>query len=154
LTAYYEIVDRFREPGDCHDILYAPTAEGMTFRQTRRYTFSIDGGGELLDAFVRATLLDPVSQELHCGGKPALKDYVFMLDYSMKPGALDLEKEAVLNYYRNLEAPGFELTELKIETRLYLFAESAVTADSSVFVRDICNPAIHTWTVTDARDCA
>lgn len=154
MTAYYEIVDRFLEPGDCNAILYAPVADGMTYRETRRYTFAIEGGGEALDAFVRATLLDPVSQDLHGGEKPALSDYAFVLDYGMKPGALDLEKEAILNYYRNLEEPGFELTELKIERRLYLFADAEPTAESSVFIRDICNPAIHIWNVTDARDCA
>jgi len=154
MTAYYEIVDRFLERGDCNAILYAPVADQMTFRETRRYSFTIDCGGEALDAFVRSTLLDSVSQELHGGGKPALKGFTFMLDYGMKAGALDLEKEAILNYYRKLESPGFNLTELKIERRLYLFADSADCADSSVFVRDICNPAIHTWNVTDARDCA
>jgi hypothetical protein len=154
MTAYYEIVDRFLEAGDCNAILYAPVADGMTYRETRRYSFTIDGGGEELDAFVRATLLDPVSQELHGGGKPALEGFAFLLDYGMKAGALDLEKEAVLSYYRGLDAPGFTLTDLKIERRLYLFAESGISADSTVFIRDICNPAIHIWTVTDARDCA
>ena len=154
MTAYYEIVDRFLEPGCCNRILYAPVADGMTFRETRRYSFKIEGGGEALDAFVRATLLDPVSQDLHGGEKPALDGYAFLLDYGMKPGALDHEKEAILAYYRNLENPAFELTDLKIEHRLYLFAEDEPSADSSVFIRDICNPAIHIWTVTDARDCA
>jgi hypothetical protein len=126
----------------------------MTYRETRRYTFTIDSGGEALDAFVRETLLDPVSQDLHAGGKPALQGFAFLLDYGMKAGALDLEKEAILAYYRNLEAPGFALTDLKVERRLYLFAESEKRADSTVFIRDICNPAIHIWNVTDARDCA
>ncbi len=154
MTAYYEIIDRFLEAGECNAILYAPVADGMTFRETRRYTFTIASGGEALDAFVRATLLDAISQDLHGGGKPALCGFAFLLDYGMKPGALDLEKEAILAYYRNLEAPKFQLTNLKIERRLYLFAESGNSADSSVFIRDICNPAIHIWNVTDARDCA
>ena len=88
-----------------------------------------------------------MGQELHQGDDAALDDYLFAIDYGMKPGALDLEKEAVVDYYRNLEKTGFELNDLKIEQRVYIFGEVDPAPDR--FVRDICNPAIHTWSVIE-----
>jgi hypothetical protein len=66
----------------------------------------------------------------------------------MKPGALDLEKEAILTYYKGIEEPSFELKELKIRQRIYLFGGKS--DDSDRFVRDICNAAIHKWNVIQA----
>ena len=70
----------------------------------------------------------------------------------MKPGALDLEKETILGYFRGLEKPEFSLLSLKIQRRVYLFGAAAaeVTALSARFVKDIVNPAIHHFTVLAA----
>ncbi len=149
-TATYEIVDRYKEPGDCSALLYAPLDLTLTYRATRRYTVAWTGGEQVaVDAFMRATLLDGVSQEMHIGEDAALSGYLFALDYGMKPGALDLEKEAVLAYYRGLaEEPGFHLEQFTLRHRIYIFGDAA--AQPERFVRDICNPAIHTWNVIHA----
>jgi hypothetical protein len=137
----YEISDRFIEAGDANGLLYEPLAGGLTYRRSRRYEIQYEGDQAAMEAFVRKTLLDEISQELHQGEDAALTGYSFALEYGMKPGALDLEKEAILSYYRGIPAPGFELKDL----RIYLFGGKG---DESVrFVRDLCNAAIHQWNV-------
>ena len=67
----------------------------------------------------------------------------------MKPGALDIEKEAILRYYAGITESGFTLKNLKIRQRIYLFGGKVDESDR--FVRDICNAAIHQWNVTQAN---
>ncbi len=141
----YEISDRFLEAGDANGLLYEPLAGGLSYRRTRRYELEYEGDKAAMEAFVRKTLLDEISQELHTGENAALKGYSFALEYGMKPGALDLEKEAILNYYRGIPEPGFELQDLRIRQRLYLFGGEGNESDR--FIRDICNAAIHHWNV-------
>lgn len=147
MKAVFEIVDRYLEAGDCSALLYAPLDEALSYRQTRRYTLDFEGDEAAAADFVSKTLLDEVGQELHQGESAALEHYLFAIDYGMKPGALDLEKEAVMNYYHKLENAGIKLNELKIERRVYVFGESSISPDR--FVSDICNPAVHTWTVIE-----
>lgn len=146
----YEISDRYIDPGDANDLLYEPVADGVTFRRTRRYEFEFEGeddGGEALAHFVKSTLFDEVSQELHQGEGAALEGFAFALDYGMKPGALDLEKEAVVAHFEEMEDAGFELKNLEIRQRIYVFGESLDEKLSERFIRDICNRAIHNWKV-------
>ena len=143
----YEISDRFIEAGDANELLYEPLKEGLTFRRTRRYEIDFDGDKKAVKKFVKETLLDPISQEFHKGEKPALKDSRFFVEYGMKPGALDLEKEAILTYYRGIEEPGFTINDLKIRQRIYVFGKAVDEKVSDKFVRDICNRAIHNWSV-------
>jgi hypothetical protein len=65
----------------------------------------------------------------------------------MKGGALDLEKEQILSYYRTLRDPAFTLNKLVLRTRLYVFGQGA---DVKVFVKDIVNPAIQNSEVVHA----
>ncbi len=147
MKAVFEIVDRYLEAGDCSALLYAPIEKALTYRQTRRYTLEFEGDESAAADFVSKTLLDEVAQDLHQGGDAALSDFQFVIDYGMKPGALDLEKEAVVDYYKHLENPAFQLIDLKIEQRIYVFGSEK--ADPDLFVKDICNRAIHTWSVID-----
>lgn len=149
MKAVFEIVDRYLEAGDCSALLYAPLDEALSYRQTRRYTLDYTGDEAAAVDFVSKTLLDEVGQELHQGETAALQEYLFAIDYGMKPGALDLEKEAVMSYYRNLKEAPIELNDLKIEHRVYIFGESTISADR--FVSDICNRAIHTWAVIEGN---
>jgi hypothetical protein len=144
MTKTYEITGKFESEGNAQSLLYAPPAHPLTFRRTTRYLFEYDGNEAALDAFVQKVLVDGISQEFHSDGLPLWDNSAFILDYGMKGGALDLEKETILNYYRKLAEPGFELKRLTLKTRIYVFGEGA---DSSVFVRDIVNPAIHTWEI-------
>ena len=99
----YEISDRFIEAGDANHLLYEPLSSGLTFRRTRRYELEFEGTRPPMEAFVRKTLFDEISQEFHEGEEPALKGFTFFLDYGMKPGALDLEKETILRYYAGIK---------------------------------------------------
>lgn len=143
----YEIIDRYIDAHDASGLLYAPLDFSLSYRTTRRYGFEVNGDPQKVESFVRHTLLDEVSQQMHAGEDPGLKDFRFVLEYGMKPGALDLEKEAVVNFYRGLSDPGFELESLVIRQRIYLFGEGE--ADPQRFIRDICNPAIHHWNVIE-----
>jgi hypothetical protein len=145
----YEISDRFIGAGDANHLLYEPLSSGLTFRRTRRYELEFEGERAAMDAFVRKTLFDEISHDMHEGEEPGLSGFTFFLDYGMKPGALDLEKEAILRYYAGITEPGFTLKNLKIRQRIYLFGGKADESDR--FVRDICNAAIHQWNVTQAN---
>ncbi|MEX2579838.1 MAG: hypothetical protein WD342_12340 [Verrucomicrobiales bacterium] len=149
MREFFEISDRFIEAGDANTLLYEPLAGGVTFRRTRRYEIEFDGKRKRAVSFVRSTLFDGISQELHHGKGPALSGFSFLLEYGMKPGALDLEKEAILGYYRGMEKPGFKLTDLVFRQRLYVFGGKG--EESSRFVRDICNAAIHNWNVIEGN---
>ena len=98
-------------------------------------------------------LADEVSHDLITGDAPALSGAAFTLDYGMKGGALDLEKETILAHHRGDDGAGFSITSLRIHRRLYVFDDSGA-ADAPQFadrfVRDIVNPAIHTWKVSAA----
>ena len=65
-------------PGDASALLYAPLQRSLTFRQTRRYEIDFDGDAGAVEEFVRHTLLDEVSQELHIGEDPALNGFLFV----------------------------------------------------------------------------
>lgn len=175
-----EIVSRFEEKKDCAGLLYAPLDAQLTYRKTRFCRFKFMGSASALRNFIRKTLVDRVSQDVALDGKPTLGDCRFFLDYGMKKGVLDLEKEAILRYYGELEEPGFEILELELSTRVYVFGEGApgravkrtgkaakkagkagkaVKADQdeevrAPFIRDIVNPAIHRWSINDERSVA
>lgn len=150
MREFFEITDRFIEAADANELLYEPLEGGLTFRGTRRYEVEFEGERESLEAFIRKTLLDEISQDFNEGEAAALDGYAFVLEYGMKPGALDLEKEAILSYYRGISEPGFELKDLKILQRLYIFG--AVEGKSDRFIRDICNGAIHHWNVIEGAN--
>ena len=145
----FEISDRYIEPGDADALLYEPLKGGATFRRTRRYEVEFDGDKKALESFIRKTLFDPVSQEFHEGEAPGLSGFAFALEYGMKPGALDLEKEAILTYFGGIDDPGFELKELRIRQRIYLF--DCEKSEEKRFIRDVCNAAIHNWSVIEGN---
>ncbi len=143
-----EVIGRFDGAGDCDKLLYAPLGRKLRFRHSRVYQLDFDGDAEAVERFVRRVLVDRVSQDLHLGGEPGLQGWLFHLDYGMKPGALDLEKEAVCRYHGELSDPGFEMRSLAISQRIYVFGDDpADEVPIDRFVRDIVNPAIHIWNV-------
>lgn len=144
LNTTFEILGKFDHESDCQKLLYAPQSSLLTYRETQCYRLEYEGDAGAAQNFVKHVLQDPISQELRDDGKLAFPKAAFVLEYGMKGGALDLEKETILNYYRALEAPGFELKKLTLRKRIYVFGEGA---DPAPFIRDVCNPAIHTWDV-------
>ncbi|MDB6071692.1 MAG: hypothetical protein JWL81_2863 [Verrucomicrobiales bacterium] len=164
-----EVIGRFDHAGDANSLLYTPLSEKLTARHTRRYLVDYTGDEKALTAFLAKVLADPVSHELRTGEAPALDGYSFYLDYGMKAGALDHEKETILALHRSTAAaasataagndagsapnesgPAFTITGLKINHRVYLYGPEGTAAHADRFVRDIVNPAIHTWQVTAA----
>ena len=139
LTTTYEITNKFDTEGDAQSLLYEPPAKPLRYRKSMRYIFDYEGDASALDAFVHEVLVDRISQTSQQDAKPLWDGTAFILDYGMKGGALDLEKEAILGYYRTLKSPTFKLNKLTLKTRIYVFGEGA---DADVFVKDIVNPAI------------
>lgn len=141
----YEITGKFEEAADCNSLLYAPLARSLSFRRSRSYEFEFTGAANALTGFVRKCLLDEISQEIFAGPDPWTGE-AFVLEFGMRPGALDLEEEAIMTFYRSLKDPGFTIEKLAIRDRIYVFGE----ADDGVakrFVRDIVNTAIHTYQI-------
>jgi hypothetical protein len=52
-----------------------------------------------------------------------------------------------LQNYRGRKNLGFTIDRLKITQRVYIFGEGDKTALANLFAKDICNPAIHYWTI-------
>lgn len=138
-----EVIRRGQHASDADALLYTPMKAGLTMKHSRTYRFEFDGDEVALRAFARAVLVDEVSQEISDGTDPVVKDALFHLDYSMKPGALDLEKEAIMNYYRGRSGDTFVLKSLHISQRVYIFGQGDAAAISARFVKDIVNPAVH-----------
>ena len=146
-----EVIGRFDHAGDANALLYTPLADTLSVRHTRRYFIEFEGDEVAVMAFLIKVLADPVSHELRTGDAPALTDYAFYLDYGMKAGALDHEKETILAHHHHPAAgAGFTVNSLKIQQRIYLFGGPGAAAHADRFVKDIVNPAVHTWQVTAA----
>ena len=146
MTTTFEVIGKFDHESDCQKLLYAPLARPLKYRETQCYRVEHEGDPAALDAFVRKVLVDPISQELREDGRLSFPDAAFALEYGMKGGALDLEKETILGYYRSLENPGFDLRKLTLRKRIYVSGDGA---RPEPFIRDVCNPAIHTWEVLE-----
>lgn len=144
----FEIVNRYAREKSCNELLYAPLDSALRARETRGYRFKFSGEVSALHAFTHDVLSDSVSETVSEGEQPALSGYCFYIDVSLKPGCLDLEKEYILRFYRELENPGFTLEDLTIFHRYYLIGDDAVPSER--FVKDLCNEAIQTSTVVNA----
>ncbi|MBL9115199.1 MAG: hypothetical protein JNJ83_09325 [Verrucomicrobiaceae bacterium] len=146
MTQTFEITGKFDKESDCNKLLYAPSSQPLTYRETQCYVIEFDGDAAALKSFVSKVLQDAISQDIHEGGQPLFPKASFVLEYGMKGGALDLEKEMILQYYRTLDKPAFTLNKLTLRKRIYVFGKAA---DPAPFVRDVVNPAIHTSRIID-----
>jgi hypothetical protein len=142
MTATFEMLGKFDSEADCQKLLYAPPPQPLKYRETQFYRIDFEGDAGALNDFVRRVLFDPISQEIHSDGVPCFSRASFILEYGMKGGALDLEKETILERYKTLEKPAFHLARLALRKRIYVFGEKA---EPKAFIRDVCNPAIHSW---------
>ncbi len=140
-----EILNRFQPDTDAGRLLYTPADTGMTCRTTRRYAFQYTGRLDSLQDFVRTVLLDPISEDLHEAARPCLDEFAFYLDISLKPGLLDLEKEAVVQYVRDRQDADWTLETLSVGRRYYFLGTGLIGPEP--FIRDMVNPVIHTWNV-------
>ena len=144
-----EITNRFAHPEDANKLLYTPRSRAISFRRTKVYLCEVEGDESAFQAWMRRVLLDEVSQDLHAGEAPALDGAQLVLEYGMKPGALDHEREMILEEYHREgdDKLGFNLRDLKLRTRLYLTAADGQPVDPAPFIKDIVNPAVHTHRV-------
>ena len=146
-----EVIGCFDHPRDANALLYTPLDDSLTTRHTRRYLVDFEGDATAALRFLTKVLADPVSHELRTGDAPALPDYAFFLDYGMKAGALDHEKETILAHHHHTSAAaGFTISSLKIQQRIYFLGTTGTGNHAYRFVKDIVNPAVHTWQVTAA----
>lgn len=144
-----EITNRFAEAQDANKLLYTPRAARTRFVRTKVYLAEIAGDPAAFSAWMRRVILDPISQDLHAGDHPAVPGATVILEYGMKPGTLDHEREMILEEFEKEHATdlGFAITSLRLRTRVYLFGEGGAPVDPAPFVRDVVNPAIHTHSV-------
>lgn len=146
-TLTFEVFSRFQSATDANRLLYTPIEAKLTYNHTRLYTVECEGDVEAARDYMRRVLVDPIAQKVEEDGKPALSGELFCISYGIKKGALDLEKEAILTNYRGRQGLPFTITALTITQKVYVFGEGDKTALAERFCKDVCNPAIHTWSV-------
>lgn len=146
-TLTLEVFSRFQSATDANKLLYTPIADKLTYNHTRLYTVECEGDVEAARDYMRRVLVDPISQKVEEGGVPALSGELFCISYGIKKGALDLEKEAILTNYRGRSGMPFTITGLTITQNIYVFGTGDKAALAARFCNDVCNPAIHTWSV-------
>lgn len=147
MTLTLEVFSRFQSATDANKLLYTPIADQLTYNHTRLYTVECEGDTAAARDYLRRVLVDEISQQVKDDGTPALSGELFCISYGIKKGALDLEKEAILANYRGRKGLPFTITALTITQKVYVFGQGDKEALSARFCRDVCNPAIHTWSV-------
>jgi len=150
MTLHFEVTSRFQHAVDADCLLYAPIRANLTSRHSRCYSAEVEGDVEAASQYLQSVLVEPISQLVSQSAEALLPDYLFYLDYGMKPGALDLEKEAILGNYRGRKDMGFTLKSLVITQRVYVFGSGDAASLGKTFIKDICNPAIHRWNLVTA----
>ena len=146
-TLTFEVFSRFQSATDANKLLYTPLPDALTYNHTRLYTAEVEGDIDAARAYLRSVVVEPISQKVQEDGTPALSGELFCISYGIKKGALDLEKEAILTNYRGRKDMGFTMTSLTITQKIYIFGKGDKEALAARFCNDVCNPAIHTWSV-------
>ena len=146
-TLTFEVFSRFQAAADANKLLYTPIADELTYNHTRFYTVECDGDEEAARDYMRRVLVDPISQKVQEDGTPALSGELFCISYGIKKGALDLEKEAIMTNYAGRKGLPFSLRALTITQRIYIFGKGDKQTLAARFCKDVCNHAIHTWSV-------
>ncbi len=150
-TITLEVLSRFQAPEDANKLLYTPlSSHQLTSRHSRLYTVEVEGDEAAARSYLHSVLVDEISQQVEENGEAALTGELFSISYGIKAGALDLEKEAILTNYRGRTGLAFSIEKLSIAQKVYIFGEAAADDAemlSAKFARNICNPAVHTWTI-------
>lgn len=141
-----EIINRFAPAKSANGLLYSPIEADLEVRESVVYDLEAEGSKDALQDFVKAVLADHHAQEVSFSGTPAIEGAAYHVDVAMKRNVLDLEKEYLLAYYRSLENPGFDLKDLVIKRRVYVFGNAAVLPAERL-VRDLVNPVIQEATL-------
>ncbi len=136
-----EIVSRRGDPASANEILFAPMDRAPSYRRTRVYDIEYSGSRDALRRFVAGVLLDEVAEDARFEESFAYPQARAVLDVSLKPGLLDLEKEYIVDYARSHASDDFRLEDIRIAQRYYIDAPiEPVVLDR--IRRDLVNPAI------------
>ena len=119
-----EVVGKFGSKEDANKLLYAPLSTQATFRKSRVYRLEFDGSDDQARAFVHKCLVDQYTDDVTFDQKSYFDEYEFYIDYGMKPGALDLEKEAIISSQKGDDNSNFNLMKLELLQRVYVFSSS------------------------------
>ena len=149
MRVLYEIAGKFEEAAPCDGLVNSQIDPGVTYRRSRVYEFTFDGDPVGVDRFVRHCLFDEIGQEL-AQDRSLWSGETLLLDVGMKPGALDLEKEAILACLRGRPESGFRLDKFRLSHRFYFFGSVSEAVERRL-VRDLVNPAIHTHSLVRSR---
>ncbi|MEM9479892.1 MAG: hypothetical protein AAGA58_09600 [Verrucomicrobiota bacterium] len=147
-TLILEVMAKHEDLHDCSGLLYVPPEKPAQYRATRVYDLEFEGEQAGAEEFAKAVLIDAIGDRWEFGGGTILDGFAFVLEYWMKPGVLDLEQRAILDYAASHPGLAIDLKGLRIRHRIYVFADGG--ANDAAFVRDLCNPAIHAWEVRQA----
>ncbi len=145
---HFEVFSRFRPAADANRLLYTPIADKLTFRQSRLYTADCEGDIDAAREYLRTVLVDTISQNVVEDGTPAFSGELFCISYGIKKGVLDLEKEAIMSNYAGRSGLAFTLHRLSISQKIYIYGAGDRATLAARFCRDVCNPAIHSWTIS------
>lgn len=145
MRVVYEISGKYDKPERCDGLVNSSVDPGVTYQHSRIYEFTFEGDNAALESFVRHCLFDEIGQVLtrDPGPPPGLS---LLVEVGMKPGALDLEKEAILSVHRARPESGFALSTLRLRQR-YCFFGPVTESIERRLVRDLVNPAIQTHTL-------
>jgi hypothetical protein len=149
MRVLYEIAGKFEEAAPCDGLVNSQVDPEVTYRRSRVYDFHFDGDAAGVDQFVRHCLFDEIGQEL-AQDRPLWTGESLVLEVAMKPGALDLEKEAILACHRGRPGSGFTLEKFRLIHRFYFFGPVTEAVERRL-VRDLVNPAIHTHNLVRSR---
>jgi len=155
----FEITSKENKGKGLGHVLYTPIktagSDGIefSFTQANLYTINFTGAAQAVDSFAHTVLLDEVTQSVTAVSSiddlVAPQGTLFYLEYAMRPDALDLEQQAILNYYKGSDK-AFELESLKLTHRIFVSANST-SVDKSVIKHvakrvesELCNSAVHT----------
>lgn len=148
-TVEFEVINQFAAPESADHLLYAPLGQPATVRRSRLIRIRFSGDAAALEEFVRSVLVDPIAQELVENGQQPWTGWRFRLERAIKAGALDNEREMILAYARGTELRGFQLLDLRLAERFYVFSDSE-SLSSSPFVRDLVNGAVQNYELVSA----
>lgn len=147
MTLHFEVISRFQAAANADALLYTPLNAGLTFRRSRVYTVEITGDEQKARDYLLSVLVDPIAQECSEQDAPILTGALFTIDYGMKAGALDLEKEAILQNYRRPQEHGLHPGRAEDHAARVRFRPGGPGELSKRFAKDVCQPAIHNWTL-------
>lgn len=141
-----EVAGRFEQKRPLQELLYAPVAEDVSYRQSRVYEVNCSGDPAAAENFLRTVLVDEIGQIASSDSAPLFEGSRAIVDIGLKRGVLDLERECVKDHYKNSAPAGFVISDLKIFQRIYIFGQ-VLEQRLPELLRGVVNPAVQEWSL-------